>query len=134
MNTKNLVPSTDKSQRDDAGIEVDGHYVPNHMSAAERKAPAEFEQPSEEDLVIEEALDHGKPEMKETTGAEALADGAILPAGIQTGQTARGSYSSDQSTGGGGYRDHRAAQFGTAEVAQPGNDGEPEPDPLDKGF
>jgi hypothetical protein len=55
----------------------------------------------------------------------------VLPTGIQTGQTTRGSYSTDPATGGGRYADHRAGQFGTSPVAQPGNDEEVEPDPID---
>lgn len=54
-----------------------------------------------------------------------------LPTGIQTGQTTRGSYSTDTSTGGGRYADHRAGRFGTTDVAQPGNDQTVEPDPID---
>jgi len=134
MMNNNLASSTNKSDNDDAGIEVDGQYVPNHMSADEREALMQGEELAGKDPVIMEALDHGKPEVPETSDAEALADEDVLPAGIQTGQTARGSYSTDQSTGGGGYRDHRAGQFGTEEVAQPGNDDVFEPDPVDKGF
>jgi hypothetical protein len=55
----------------------------------------------------------------------------ILPSGIQTGQTSRGSYSTDTSTGGGRYADHRAGAFGVDDVAQPGNDEDVEPDPID---
>lgn len=54
-----------------------------------------------------------------------------MPTGIQTGQTTRGSYSTDPSTGAGRYADHRAGKFGTANVAQPGNDQSVEPDPID---
>ena len=54
-----------------------------------------------------------------------------LPTGIQTGQTTRGSYSTDPASGGGRYGDHRAGEFGTADVAQPGNDQFVEPDPID---
>lgn len=54
-----------------------------------------------------------------------------LPTGIQTGQTTRGSYSTDASTGAGRYADHRAGKFGTEDVAQPGNDQLIEPDPID---
>ena len=55
----------------------------------------------------------------------------ILPTGIQTGQTGRGSYSTDTSTGAGRYADHRAGAFGVNDVAQPGNDEDVEPDPID---
>ena len=54
-----------------------------------------------------------------------------LPTGIQTGQTTRGSYSTDPATGAGRYADHRAGKFGTEDVAQPGNDQTVEPDPID---
>ena len=54
-----------------------------------------------------------------------------LPTGIQTGQTTRGSYSTDAATGAGRYADHRAGKFGTEDVAQPGNDQRIEPDPID---
>lgn len=57
--------------------------------------------------------------------------GSELPTGIQTGQTTRGSYSTDPATGGGRYADHRAGTFGTEDVAQPGNDQTIEPDPID---
>ena len=54
-----------------------------------------------------------------------------MPTGIQTGQTTRGSYSTDPSTGAGRYADHRAGKFGTEDVAQPGNDQSLEPDAID---
>lgn len=60
-----------------------------------------------------------------------IGDEDILPTGIQTGQTARGSYSTDTSTGAGRYADHRAGTFGVDDVAQPGNDEDVEPDPID---
>lgn len=60
-----------------------------------------------------------------------LDDENILPTGIQTGQTGRGSYSTDTSTGAGHYADHRAGTFGVESVAQPGNDEDVEPDPID---
>jgi hypothetical protein len=60
-----------------------------------------------------------------------IGDEDILPSGIQTGQTARGSYSTDTSTGAGRYGDHRAGVFGVDDVAQPGNDEDVEPDPID---
>ncbi|MEO8069611.1 MAG: hypothetical protein ABI599_18080 [Flavobacteriales bacterium] len=126
----NLPTSTKPSKPDDAGIEVDGTYVPNHARATERKVLEDGEEPAG----TEEALMVGKPEVPEITDLEALADEDVLPGGIQTGQTARGAYSTDQSTGAGGYRDHRAGQFGTEEVAQPGNDEDREPDAIDKGF
>ncbi|MEO8590387.1 MAG: hypothetical protein ABI432_13515 [Flavobacteriales bacterium] len=126
----NLPPSKNPTMPDEAGIEVDGAYVPNHASASERKVLED----GEEHAGTEEALTLGKPEVPEITDLEALADEDVLPVGIQTGQTARGAYSTDQSTGAGGYRDHRAEQFGTDEVAQPGNDEGREPDALDKGY
>ncbi len=55
----------------------------------------------------------------------------VIPTGIQTGQTTRGSYSTDPSTGAGRYADHRAGTFGMDDVAQPGNDQQVEPDPID---
>ncbi len=57
--------------------------------------------------------------------------GGVIPTGIQTGQTTRGSYSTDPSTGAGRYADHRAGTFGMDDVAQPGNDQLVEPDPID---
>ena len=60
-----------------------------------------------------------------------IGDEDILPTGIQTGQTARGSYSTDTSTGAGRYADHRSGTFGVEDVAQPGNDENVEPDPID---
>ena|GEM_PF-2390726 len=60
-----------------------------------------------------------------------LGDEDIMPIGIQTGQTTRGSYSTDTSTGAGRYADHRAGTFGMDDVAQPGNDEDVEPDPID---
>lgn len=53
-----------------------------------------------------------------------------LPAGIQTGQTTRGSYSTDPSTGAGTYADHTGV-VGSDPVAQPGNDADLEPDAVD---
>ncbi len=53
-----------------------------------------------------------------------------LPTGIQTGQTTRGSYATDSSTGGGRYQDHTGV-FAERPVAQPGTDQEKEPDPVD---
>ncbi len=126
--------SANKRKHDDAGIEVDGNYVPNHAEATKRKETNAGDEPAPKDPVVVEALSHGKPEVPEINGEEAFADEDVLPVGIQTGQTARGSYSTDQSTGGGGYHDHRAGQFGTDPLAQPGNDEEVEPDPVDKGF
>lgn len=63
-----------------------------------------------------------------------IKDENILPTGIQTGQTTRGAYSTDTSTGAGRYADHRAGTFGVDDVAQPGNDEEVEPDPIDPKF
>ena len=60
--------------------------------------------------------------------------GGDLPTGIQTGQTTRGSYSTDPATGAGRYADHRAGKFETSDVAQPGNDQTVEPDPMDTKF
>ncbi|HEX2618119.1 MAG TPA: hypothetical protein VHL57_11295 [Flavobacteriales bacterium] len=54
-----------------------------------------------------------------------------LSTGTQTGQLGRGSYSTDPATGAGRYADHRSGQFGTDDVAQPGNDQDREPDPID---
>ncbi len=59
------------------------------------------------------------------------AGGGSMPAGIQTGQTSRGAYATDQSTGGGTYVDHTSGTFGTRPVAQPGTDEESEPDQVD---
>ncbi len=53
-----------------------------------------------------------------------------LPSGIQTGQTTRGSYGTDPSTGAGTYMDHTGV-FSGKPVAQPGNDAEEEPDAVD---
>ena len=53
-----------------------------------------------------------------------------LPAGTQTGQTARGSYGTNTSTGAGTYMDHSAV-FSGKPVAQPGTDEELEPDAVD---
>ena len=130
----NSAPRTTKAQHKDAGIEVDGIYVPDHADKAKAKAEQEGEDSAASDPRVAEALAKGKPEVPETTDTEALADEDLLPIGIQTGQTTRGSYSTDQSTGGGGYHDHRAGQFGVDQVAQPGNDEDVEPDPVDKGF
>lgn len=66
---------------------------------------------------------------RENAGLD-LEDGT-LPNGTQSGQTSRGSYSTDPSTGAGRYADHRSGQFGTEDVAQPGDDNEKEPDPID---
>jgi hypothetical protein len=54
-----------------------------------------------------------------------------MASGTQTGQTTRGSYGSDQSTGAGTYMDRRSGIFGNEPVAQPDNDQENEPDPVD---
>lgn len=59
------------------------------------------------------------------------AGGGSMPTGTQTGQTGRGSYGTDQSTGGGAYMDRSAGTFGTEPVAQPGTDQENEPDAVD---
>ncbi len=53
-----------------------------------------------------------------------------VQAGIQTGQTTRGSYATDPSTGAGTYMDHTGV-VSSRPVAQPGNDEEEEPDPVD---
>jgi hypothetical protein len=58
-------------------------------------------------------------------------DQGSMASGIQTGQTTRGSFGTDQSTGSGTYMDRRSGQFGTDPVAQPDNDGSNEPDPVD---
>ena len=129
----NPVPGTNNA-KNDAGIEVDGAYLPNHAAATGQGGSENVEEPTASDPAVKEALSKGRPEVPETTEAEALTDEDLLSVGIQTGQTARGSYSTDQSTGGGGYHDHRAGQFGTDPVAQPNNDEEVEPDPVDKGF
>jgi len=135
MNKKNNhLQRTTTSKGQNAGIEVDGTYLPNHSAPAEGKVVEDGEEPTGADLLVAQALEHGKPEFPEAAGADGLSGEEGMPVGIQIGQTARGSYSTDQSTGGGGYRDHRAGQFGTDAVAQPGNDGEIEPDAVDKGF
>lgn len=135
MNKKNNGPqSATKRKQEDAGIEVEGGYIPDHLKRKHRKVLEDGEEPTSKDPAVVEALAHGKPEVPETTDAEALADEDVLPVGIQSGQMARGSYSTDQSTGGGGYHDHRAGEFGVDNVAQPGNDEDVEPDPVDKGF
>ena len=130
----NSAPRTTKADHTDAGIEVEGGYVPEHADKGKGKLELEGEDPAASDPRIAKALAKGKPEVPETTDTEALADEDILPIGIQTGQTSRGSYSTDQSTGGGAYHDHRAGQFGVDPVAQPGNDEDVEPDPVPKGF
>ncbi len=73
--------------------------------------------------------DHRSTEMAEENVV--INDEDILPTGIQTGQTGRGSYSTDTSTGAGRYADHRSGTFGVSPVAQPGNDEQVEPDPID---
>ncbi len=130
----NPAPSTSKAERADAGIEVDGQYLPNHTDKKEPGEQESVEEPTASDPLVAEALSNGRPEVPELTEEEAAADEDLLPIGIQTGQMVRGSYSTDQSTGGGGYHDHRAGQFGVDQVAQPGNDEDVEPDPVDKGF
>ena len=128
------VPRTAQARHTNAGIEVEGGYVPEHADTTKGKVELEGEDPAAADPIVAKALAKGKPKVPETTDAEALADEALLPIGIQTGQMSRGSYSTDQSTGGGGYHDHRSGQFGVAPVAQPGNDEDVEPDPVPKGF
>ena len=54
-----------------------------------------------------------------------------IPGGVQTGQTTRGSYGTDPSTGAGTYMDHTGV-FSGKPVAQPGNDEEEEPDAVDQ--
>lgn len=124
----NSAPHITKAQHQEAGIEVEGGYVPEHA----RKAKGE--DPAASDPRVAKALAKNKPEVPETTDAEALADEDLIAIGIQTGQTTRGSYSTDQSTGAGAYQDHRAGKFGVDPVAQPGNDEDVEPDPVPKGF
>lgn len=51
-------------------------------------------------------------------------------AGIQTGQTTRGSFSTDPATGAGRYADHNGTVTSRT-VAQPGNEQEREPDAVD---
>ena len=130
----NSGPHTTKAQHKEAGIEVEGGYVPEHADKAKGKLELEGQDPAASDPLVAKALAKNKPEVPETTDVEALADEDLLAIGIQTGQTTRGSYSTDQTTGGGGYHDHRAGQFGVDQVAQPGNDEDVEPDPVDKGF
>lgn len=135
MNKKNNGPhGATKRNHADAGIEVEGGYIPDHLARKDKKPLADGEEPVPKDPLEVKALAHGRPEVPETSEAEALADEDLIPVGIQTGQTTRGSYSTDQSTGGGGYHDHRAGEFGVDNVAQPGNDEDVEPDPVDKGF
>lgn len=135
MNKKNNGPhGATKWNHTDAGIEVEGGYIPDHLAPKDKKTLEDGEEPASKDPLVVKALANGKPEVRETTDAEALADEDVMPAGIQAGQTTRGSYSTDQSTGGGGYHDHRAGEFGVDNVAQPGNDEDVEPDPVDKGF
>ncbi|MBK9420948.1 MAG: hypothetical protein IPN44_07830 [Flavobacteriales bacterium] len=131
MSTQNK--STPKNAHTNAGIEVEGGFIPEHADKAKLKADGEGADPAADPLVAK-ALTKDQPEQPEITDREALADEDLLSIGIQTGQTARGSYSTDQSTGGGAYHDHRAGQFGVDPVAQPGNDEDVEPDPVPKGF
>ncbi|MFZ1615724.1 MAG: hypothetical protein WAT41_00045 [Flavobacteriales bacterium] len=133
MTKQNNPMAGTNNAKNDAGIEVDGAYLPDH-APVDQGGSENVEEPTASDPAVAEALSKGRPEVPETTQAEALTDEDLLSVGIQTGQTARGSYSTDQSTGGGGYHDHRAGQFGTDPVAQPNNDEEVEPDPVDKGF
>ena len=53
-----------------------------------------------------------------------------MKTGIQTGQTTRGSYSTNPSTGAAGYADHTGV-MGSTPIAQPSNDDEVEPDAID---
>lgn len=108
---------------------VDDKQRSKHPEHQEHPIKAQRKQEEEE---IEEALHHGEPRDPDTVMDDPLADS--LPTGIQTGVTTRGSYSTDQSTGAGGYSDHRSGMFGTSPVAQPSNDEEREPDPKEKGF
>ena len=103
---------------------------------AERKEEDRPNEKAEEEARKEEGV--GMKQMdgdipKELTPDQVIVNptGGELPTGIQTGQTTRGSYSTDPATGAGRYADHRAGTFGTEEVAQPGNDQTVEPDPID---
>ena len=131
---KNPSPGSPQAEHTQAGIQVEGGYVPEHADPAKLDPQQAAEDRAAKDPLVAEALAKGKPEKPETTDTEALADEDLVAIGIQTGQTTRGSYSTDQSTGGGGYHDHRAGQFGVDQVAQPGNDEDVEPDPVPKGF
>lgn len=57
-------------------------------------------------------------------------DDGLPTGGDQTGQTTRGSYSTDTSTVGGRYANLRAGKFGTSSMAQPSNDERIEPDSI----
>ena len=106
--------------------------------------PEEEEQDEPNEKVEEEARKEAGVDMKQRQDGfprELRPDQVIvnptmgeMPTGIQTGQTTRGSYSTDPATGAGRYADHRAGTFGTEDVAQPGNDEDVEPDPVDKQF
>lgn len=100
----------ERKARKEEGVDMKGSKdkLPNGQEANKVKEESEFK---EENVVIED--EYG------------------MPTGIQTGQTTRGSYSTDPATGAGRYADHRAGRFGTSNVAQPGNDQEVEPDPID---
>lgn len=100
------------------------------------RSPEEAERKARE----EEGLDMKNQKNAFPTGMEeqgskkenmVIEDEYGMPTGIQTGQTTRGSYSTDPATGAGRYADHRAGKFGTSDVAQPGNDQQVEPDPID---
>jgi len=112
-----------------AGGKTDGS---DQQKDTERKVVRTKDELKKDEEEIEEALHDGEP--RDTDTAMDDPNSGTIPTGIQTGATTRGSYSTDQSTGGGGYSDHRSGKFGTSPIAQPSNDQEREPDPKEKGF
>ena len=99
-----------------------------------REGESEAEARIEEDvdLKVEDMLAHDIHRSNELADEDVVIDDDdVMPTGIQTGQTGRGSYSTDTSTGAGHYADHRSGTFGVDPVAQPGNDEDVEPDPID---
>jgi hypothetical protein len=55
-------------------------------------------------------------------GSRKSTEEGTMATGTSTGQTTRGSYSTDPATGGGRYGDHSSGQFSVDALGQPGSD------------
>jgi hypothetical protein len=62
------------------------------------------------------------PEHTEEGSPRGAAEEGTMTTGTSTGQTTRGSYSTDPATGGGRYGDHSSGQFTVDPLGQPGSE------------
>lgn len=144
-NTQPLNPDPMKAQHPlpkDHPVEEEPRVIPHDprdepMPATKPGEKGRSAEEAEEEARREEGVDMQRKERdlpRELSEEKAIVNptqAEELPTGTQSGQTTRGAYSTDASTGAGRYADHRAGKFGTEDVAQPGNDQRIEPDPID---